>query len=129
VKIPPNHGTAMPVRIGGVDVVIHPQGQVVRVKDGVILADHLGSCGPNSPLVQDGKVFYMAGQARGYALPASLEGQQKWQPLWKGLNLKGGGYWFPSPVLHDDLIYALNANSIFTVVDAKTGARVYDERL
>jgi len=32
-------------------------------------------------------------------------------------------------VLHDDLIYALNATANFTVVDAKTGQRVYEEKL
>jgi outer membrane protein assembly factor BamB len=128
-KIPPSHGTAMPARIGGVDVIIHPQGHVVRVADGVVLTSKLGSCGPNSPLVQDGKVFYMAGQARGYALPATLDSATLWQPLWKGTNIKGGGYWFPSPILHDDLIYALSASANFTVLDAKTGQRVYEDKL
>lgn len=130
-KIPPNHGTAMHTRIGDVDVLIHPNGQVIRVSDGVILARNLGTSGPNSPLVQDGKVFYMAGQARGVTLPSSLESPVIWEPLWKGkgTNLKGGGYWFPSPVLHEDLIYALNATANFTVVDAKTGQRVYEEKL
>lgn len=128
VKIAPSHGTAMAARIGDVDVAIHPRGQVVRVSDGAILTKDLGSTGPNSPLIQNGKVYFVAGQVRGYTLPTSLDGS-KWQPLWKGSNLKGGGYWFPSPILHNELIYALNASSIFTVVDAKTGTIVYDQRL
>lgn len=130
-KIAPNYGTAMPARIGDTDVIIHPNGVVVRVADGVVLARNLGSCGPNSPLIQDGKVYFMAGQARGASLPDSADPTAKWEPLWKGkgTNLKGGGYWFPSPILHDDLIYALNATSNFTVVDAKTGQRVYEEKL
>jgi outer membrane protein assembly factor BamB len=130
-KIPPNHGTAMPVRIGDVDLLVHPNGLVVRVDDGTILAKNLGSTGPNSPLVQEGKAYFMAGQARGFTLPTSLDSTVKWEPLWKGkgTNLKGGGYWFPSPVLHDGLIYALCAQGILTVVDAQTGQRVYEERL
>ena len=130
-KIPPNHGTAMHTRIGDVDVIVHPTGQVVRVADGVVIAKNLGSCGPNSPLIQDGNVYYMAGQARGFTLPTSLEAPVKWEPLWKGrgTSIKGGGYWFPSPVLHDDLIYALSAHANFTVVDAKTGQKVYDDKL
>ena len=129
VKIPPSHGTSMHARIGDVDVAIHPQGLVIRIDDGAILAKGLGSTGPNSPLVQDGKVFFVAGQVRGYALPTSLDAAGKWPPLWKGTNLKGGGYWFPSPILHDKLIYAMNAHSIFTVVDAETGKIVYEQRL
>ncbi len=131
VKIAPSHGTAMHTRIGDVDAIVHPNGQVVRVADGVVLARNLSSCGPNSPLIQDGKVFFIAGQARGYTLPTSLEMPVMFEPLWKGKGtaIKGGGYWFPSPILHDGLIYALNANASFTVIDAKTGQRVYEDKL
>ena len=130
-KIPPSHGTSMVARIGDVDVLIHPTGVAVRAADGVILARNLGACGPNSPLVQDGKAFFLAGQARGVTLPTSLDKSTRWEPLWKGkgTSLKGGSYWFPSPVLDDGLLYALNATGIFTVVDARTGQRVYEERL
>jgi hypothetical protein len=128
VKIPPSHGTPMHARIGETDVAIHPQGQVIRISDGTVLAKNLGSTGPNSPLVQDGKVFFVAGQVRGYELPKK-DASEKWTPLWKGTSIKGGGYWFPSPVLHDGLIYALNASANFTVIDAKTGSIVYARRL
>ena len=129
VKISPGHGTSMHARLGDVDVAIHPSGNVFRVRDGSILAKGLGSTGPNSPLIQDGKVFFVAGRIRGYALPTSSEIPATWSPLWKGANLKGGGYWFPSPVLHDGLIYAMNAKSIFSVVDAATGEVVSERRL
>lgn len=130
-KIAPSHGTAMHTRVGDTDVIIHPNGVAVRVADGVVVARNLGSCGPNSPLIQDGRAYFIAGQARAVALPTSLDASVKWEPLWKGkgTNLKGGSYWFPSPVLHDDLIYALNATANFTVVNAKTGQRVYEEKL
>jgi outer membrane protein assembly factor BamB len=130
-KISPSHGTAMPIKIGDVDVLIHPGGLAVRVSDGTILARNLGSCGPNSPLVQGGKAYFMAGQARGVTLPTSLDAPVKFEPLWKGkgTSIKGGGYWFPSPILHDGLLYAMNASAYFTVVDAQTGQRVYEEKL
>ena len=129
VKISPGHGTAMHTRLGDVDVAIHPSGNVYRVSDGSLLAKGLGRTGPNSPLIQDGKVFFVAGRISGYALPASSEIPATWPPLWKGANLKGGGYWFPSPILHDDLIYAMNGKSIFSVIDATTGQLVYERRL
>lgn len=129
VPIKPGHGTSMHARLGDEDVAIHPSGQILRVRDGAVLAKNLGSTGPNSPLVQDGKVFFVAGQVRGYDLPSSAAATDSWKPLWKGANLKGGGYWFPSPILHDGLIYAMNASSIFSVVDAQTGEVVYERRL
>lgn len=129
VKLAPGHGTSMHARLGTVDAAIHPSGNVYRVRDGELLAKNLGSTGPNSPLVQDGRVFFVAGQVRGYDLPTSDDIPPAWPPLWKGPNLKGGGYWFPSPVLHEGLLYALNASSIFSVVDAQTGQLVYEKRL
>jgi outer membrane protein assembly factor BamB len=131
-KMNPNYATSMPTRIGDVDVIIHPNGQAVRVADGVIIAKNLGSTDRNSPLVQDGRVFFMSGQARGAVLPTSIESASgKWEMLWKGkgTNLRGGGSWFPSPVLHEGLLYALNGSSAFTVVDALTGEKVYEEKL
>jgi len=128
-KVAPGHGTAMHARLGDVDVAFHPSGNVYRTSDGSLLAKGLGSTGPNSPLIQDGKVFFIAGHVRGYALPTSGDMPAKWSPLWKGANLKGSGYWFPSPILHDGLIYAMNAGSIFSVVDAATGELVYERRL
>ncbi|MCA9068633.1 MAG: PQQ-binding-like beta-propeller repeat protein [Planctomycetaceae bacterium] len=128
-KVSPGHGTAMHTRLGDVDVAIHPSGNVYRISDGTLLAKGLGKTGPNSPLVQEGKVFFVAGRVSGYALPTSSEIPATWEPLWKGPNLKGGGYWFPSPILHDGLIYAMNARSIFSVVDATTGELVYERRL
>jgi hypothetical protein len=119
----------MHARLGDIDVAIHPSGQVLRISDGAVLAKELGSTGPNSPLVQDGKVFFAAGQLRGYALPTSSEIPKNWPPLWKGTNLKGGGYWFPSPILHDGLLYAMNASSILSVIDAAKGDVIYERRL
>jgi outer membrane protein assembly factor BamB len=130
-KISPNHGTAALTRIGDTDVLIHPSGVAIRADDGTVLARNLGSCGPNSPLVQGGRAYFTAGQARGVTLPTSLDPAAKWEPLWKGkgASIKGGGYWFPSPVLHDGLLYALNASAAFSVVDAETGQKVYEEKL
>lgn len=102
---------------------------MLRVSDAKVLAKNLGSTGPNSPLVQDGKVFFAAGQLRGYALPTSSEIPANWPALWKGANLKGGGYWFPSPILHEGLLYAMNANSILSVIDAEKGEVLYERRL
>lgn len=128
VKLPPNHGTPAPVRVGDDDAVFTPTGFLVRVRDGAVLTKGLGSCGPNSPLVQDGKVIWVNGQARCYDLPTTGEVPAKWTPRWKS-SVKGGGYWFPSPVLHGGLLYALGGNGILTALDADTGKVAYEERL
>jgi outer membrane protein assembly factor BamB len=125
-KIPPKHGTSIHTRIGGVDVAIHPGGLLVRVDDGKILTNNLGQNGENSPIIQDGIVYWIAGSGRAVRLPKSVD--ERPETLWKD-NIKGGGYWFCSPVLHEGLIYVANANKNFSVIDAATGKLVYEMRL
>lgn len=127
-KLPPSHGTPLHTKIGAVDVAITPNGQIVRVADGTIVADKLGSSGPNSPLLHDGIIYFIRSEARAVKVPADLSAPVKADALWKG-RLTGGGYWFASPILHDGLIYGINAMGILSVVDAKTGKLVYEQRL
>jgi outer membrane protein assembly factor BamB len=128
VKLPPNHGTPIHARIGDSDVAIHPNGLLVRVADGAVLADKLGSTGPNSPLLQDGIIYFIRPEARAVKVPTDLAAPLKPEILWKA-RLTGSGYWFASPILHDGLIYGCNAMGILSVVEAKTGQLVYEKRL
>jgi outer membrane protein assembly factor BamB len=128
VKISPNHGTAIRARVGAVDVAIHPNGLLVRVADGVILADKLGSSGPNSPILHDGVINFIRPDARAVKMPTDHSGPLKPETLWKS-RLTGSGYWFASPVFHNGLIYGINAMGILSVVDAATGKLAYEQRL
>ena len=131
LKKAPPHGTSVLARIGDAPVVVTPNGFIVRVDDGVVLAEGLGSCGANSPILHDGTVYFVRGGATAVKLPEALPQPvkpqpAKLQPLWKG-KVKGGGYWFPSPVLLDGLLYAIDEKGTFSVLDAKTGNLVYEE--
>ncbi len=126
IKMRPLHGTSIPTRIDGADVVITPTGAIVRVADGKIVADKLGQCGENAPILHDNIAYFISGGARAVRLPSASA--EKFESLWKA-NVKGGGYWFASPIYHDGLIYAVSASGPFSVLDAKTGKLVYDIRL
>jgi outer membrane protein assembly factor BamB len=128
LKKTPAHGTPTHARIGTTDVAITPHGLMVRVDDGAVLADGLGMCGANSPILHDGVVYFVRGSATAVRLPDKLSTPASLQPLWKG-KVKGGGYWFPSPVLHDGLLYAIDDRGIFSVLEAKSGKLVYEERV
>jgi outer membrane protein assembly factor BamB len=125
---PTAHGTPLVTRIGDVDVVFTPKGLMIRAQDGKILAEKLGSCGANSPILHDGVVYYVHGQATANRLPASLPEPVKLEMLWR-TNVKGGGYGFCSPVVHEGLLYAANDQGILTALDIATGKIVYEERL
>jgi outer membrane protein assembly factor BamB len=128
LKRPTSHGTPLATRIGDVDVILTPNGGMVRARDGKLLADRLGSCGANSPVLHEGCVYYVHGQANAIRLPASVKEPVKVETLWKA-KVKGSGYWFSSPVIHDGLVYAANDQGILTVLEADTGKLVYAERL
>ncbi len=40
-----------------------------------------------------------------------------------------GGIYLPSPIVYGDLYYAINNNGILTAYDAKTGKRIYQQRI
>jgi outer membrane protein assembly factor BamB len=128
LKHPTGHGTPLATRIGGTEVVLTPKGALVRAQDGKLLAQGLGSCGANSPVLHEGVVYYVHGSVNAVRLPESLEEPVKPRVLWKG-KATGGGYWFSSPVVHEGLLYAASDQGILTVLEAATGEMVYEERL
>lgn len=127
-KVPPNYGTSIHCKVAGEDVVVHPNGFLVRVRDGHVIADKMGSSGPNSPIVHDNVAYFIRNEARAVRLPELLRAPIKTKDLWKA-KLTGGGYWFASPILHDGLVYGLSAQGILNVVENSTGKLVYDQRL
>jgi outer membrane protein assembly factor BamB len=128
LKYPTSHGTPLATRIGDADVVLTPKGALVRAEDGKLLADRLGSCGANSPVLHDRTVYYVHGGVNAVRLPDAVTEPLKPQTLWKG-KVTGGGYWFSSPVVHEGLLYAASDQGVLSVLDAATGKLVYEERL
>ena len=128
LKRPTSHGTPLVTRIGDVDVVLTPKGALVRAQDGKVLAEGLGTCGANSPILHEGIVYYVRGIATAVRLPVALEEPVKLPALWKG-RVKGSSYDFSSPVVYEGLLYSTNDQSFLTVLDIATGKTVYEERL
>ncbi|HLW65132.1 MAG TPA: PQQ-binding-like beta-propeller repeat protein, partial [Gemmataceae bacterium] len=128
LKCPAGWGTPLATQIGNVDVIITPKGALVRAHDGKLLADKLGACGANSPILHDGIVYFVHGEAHAVRLPKEFVEPVKPEIIWKA-RVKGGGYGFCSPVVHDGLLFAANDQGIITALDAATGKQVYEERL
>lgn len=128
VRRPPPHGTPLAASIGGRDILITPRGMVLRAEDGSVLAEGLGSCGANSPLVHDGKVYFVRNTVSAIRLPRASGSSLEVEKLWTA-RIKGSGYWFSSPVLHDGLLYATNDQGLLSVLEADTGKVVYEQRV
>jgi outer membrane protein assembly factor BamB len=125
-KAKATYGTPVPARIGGIDVVITPKGDVVRVTDGGILADSLGNCMYSSPILQDNVVYFIDGEVCAVRLPDKAADQIQCKELWSG-NLPGE--FFASPVLENGRIYAVDKSANYYVLDASTGKTIFNQTL
>lgn len=119
-------GTPIHARIGDVDCVVTPGGQIVSVADGAVLCDGLPSLEFNAPLLQDGVLYFIQGQSHAYRMPATVKALPP-EHLWQTGIPKNRYY--ASPVLCDGLIYAIHRGRMLTVLDAANGEKVYSMKL
>ena len=112
------YGTPVPAVLGGVEVVVLPSGQVVRVSDGRILASELGGLSFASPVVQDGAVYLIQAGSSAQQLAASSADKWEAKQLWEQ-ELEGTFY--ASALLDQGLIYAASNTGDFYILDSKDG--------
>ncbi|MGA2616773.1 MAG: PQQ-binding-like beta-propeller repeat protein [Thermoguttaceae bacterium] len=112
------YGTPAPARIGDVDVVVTPKGQIVRIADGKILATGLGPCGYTSPVVLGGVVYCIDRDMSAVQLPKESGERIEGRELWAA-ELEGE--FFASPLIHDGRIYAVDRSANYFVIDAASG--------
>lgn len=122
-------GSPVHARIGTVDVLVTPGGDVIRVKDGHALARVIGKLTYNAPIAKDGVVYFVDGEQRTRAvkLLPQADGTLWHNVLWDA-KITGDRY-YASPTIHNGLVYGLNQQSALTVLDAKTGEVVYTKNL
>ncbi len=131
------HASPVLARLDKEDVVISPAGAVVRVSDGKILGKGKFGSSDNSPVVASDTVC-VAGRGA-FKLSLTGEGELKVDTLWSasggedagrgGRGGMGGPRRFPSPLVHDGLLYTANTSGVLEVLDVKTGESVYRRRL
>lgn len=136
---PQYFGTPAVVRVGDVDVVVTPRGDLYRASDGKEFAKGLMCMGYSypSPVAQDGTVYMFQGydeKARGWAVrlsPGEQGGDVKAELLWKVdyKVLAPSHHYIASPVVIDGLVYALMGNNALCVIDARDGGLLYQEVL
>jgi outer membrane protein assembly factor BamB len=112
------YGTPVATRIGDVDVVVTPKGQVVRVTDGKILAADLGNCMYASPVVQDRVAYFIDGGMTAAQLPEKAGEMIECKEFW---SAELTGEFFASPLVDRGRIYTADKAGNFYVIDASTG--------
>jgi len=110
------YGTPGVLKQGGVDLILTPAGDVVRLEDGKNLNSQIGNSSNTSPLVQDGIIYFGEKDVR----PIRLGAEFKDESVWNG---EIGSEVFGSPLLHDGLLFTVTGRGELFVFDAaKKGA-------
>ncbi len=115
------YGTPAAVRIGDVDLVVTPKGNVVRVADGKTLASDLGNCMYTSPVVDGRNVYFLDGLMSAVRLPETVEEPFEFKELWAG-DLEGE--FFASPLVNEGRIHLVDKAAMYYVIDSATGKTI-----
>jgi len=126
-KVKVNWGTPLYTKVGKVDVVITPLGDIVRVSDGQVLAKGLAKLDYCSAIVNDDVVYFIQRGGKAFRLASVNPGTLTAKALWETKPKKERYY--ASPIYHEGLIYAIMQKNVFSVIDAATGEIVYDKKL
>jgi outer membrane protein assembly factor BamB len=122
---PVKWGSSVATSVGGETVLITPAGYIIRASDGKILQSGLASLTFCAPVVHDGTAYFIQNGGKAIDLPATADGDYaaKWT-----VAIRDDRY-YASPVVHEGLIYTMNRNNHFSVIDAATGEVVYETAL
>jgi outer membrane protein assembly factor BamB len=127
-KLKPSYGSPVRARIGKIDVVVTAAGDVVQAGDGKVLATGIApALTAASPIVEGNVVYFIQAAAQAVRLPDRIADPLAVETLWEA-KLFDDNY-YASPVYHDGLIYTASQDRMLTVLEAKTGEVVYEERL
>lgn len=121
-------GTPATLKVGDVALLLTTGGDLIRVDKGTIVAAKIAKMPWSSPLVQGDRI-YVTDETEFCALqvtPAVLAGAKP-EKLWS-LTPKKDRY-YASPICHDGLLYGITKGGHLTVVDAESGAKVYERDL
>ena len=123
----PKWGSPIHEKIENVDVVITPNGDIVQAEDGKILAGKLAPLEYAAPVSAGNKIYFIESGGKALQLPDKVTEQINPTILWQTTPKKDRYY--ASPIVHDDLIYAITQNNVFSVIDAGTGQVIYDKKI
>jgi outer membrane protein assembly factor BamB len=125
-ELRPSYGSPAFCRIGDEDALVTAAGDLVRVRDGELLAQELSEpLGQCSPVVQDGVAYFIQRTSRAVRLPQS-EGDEP-ETLWEATLFEDNYY--ASPLVLDGRVYAVSEQRVLTVLDAASGEELYEQRL
>jgi outer membrane protein assembly factor BamB len=120
-------GSPAAARVGETDLIVTPNGDILRVSDGKVLAQRVSRVEYCAPLVDGAMVYFVEHGGKAIRLPASADEPFKPESVWTTEPKKERYY--ATPVLHDGLLYGVTQQGELSVIDAADGKVVYAKKL
>ena len=109
---PSTYGSPIAMKLDGVELIVTPNGDVVRASDGKILATEIGHATHTSPVTLDGSVYYGENALNAYSLSTTAKGRELWTATITGEL-------FGSPLLHDGIMFTATGKGELYAYDIK----------
>ncbi len=122
-------GSPIPARIGDTEVVVSPNGVMVRGADGAVLAEGLPKMLFNAPMIEGNQAFFPSGRVALYELPSSISSNKAEVKKRWAVGTKAPGRHYASAVYHDGVIYGVGSGGVMYAVDGKEGKLLYTTNL
>ncbi len=120
-------GTPAPANIDGLNILITPQGMVLRPKDGKFLVKKIGHLSYSTPVI-DNNCVYFIDEKGGKAVRLRREDDTiKSEVLWT--NKPKRNRYYASSLIYDGLVYAITRGRTFSIIDAKDGKILLSKKL
>src|SRR5262249_40425057 len=113
-------------RIGTESVVVTATGEIVRVRDGKILAAGVGRCVHATPLCEGRMVYFMDEDSVAVELPAKASETIEVRKVW---TAELAGEFFASPVTANGLLYSVNKSGSLYALETATGKIAFEQEL
>ncbi|MEZ4269226.1 MAG: PQQ-binding-like beta-propeller repeat protein [Myxococcota bacterium] len=129
-------GTPAVMRIGGEALLVSPQGEIIRVRDGRVVSKRLATIWFVGP-VADGNQLYFVGndgppgagiRIQNYRVKPLPGGELLIEAGWEE-RMRGMDELFAQPLLRDGLIYTVSKSGVFRVIDTAVGRITHAQQL
>lgn len=114
------YGTPVGLRFEGADLIVTPNGDLIKAADGTSVNSQIGACSNCSPVVHNGLIYFSEKDVRAIKLTAGFKDESVW-------NAEIPGEVFGSPLLHDGFLMTVSSKGELIAYDAQKKGELKSE--
>jgi outer membrane protein assembly factor BamB len=129
-------GTPVVMRLGADSLLVTPQGEIIRARDGHTLSKRLATIWYVAPVASGNQLFFVGNDGppsagiriQSYRVKAQPGGELRIEAGWEE-RMRGTDELFAQPLLHDGLIYTISKSAVLRVIDTGVGRITHAQQL